>query len=681
MASASLIGVDVGGTFTDHISINDDGSITALKVPTDTTDLPSSVIEGARQMGVAQARAFNHASTTGLNAVLTRNLPKIGFLATEGHRDILDMGRAWRPLEGQTNPHWRRSFGDAAQPIVPRYLRRGIHERILADGEVLFELDEAQAVEQLELLRRCGVEGVAICLINAYVEPRHEQRVRDLVEQHLPGVRCSISSDVSPLAKEYGRASTTVIDVMMKTVMQDYADRLREGLGALGLGVPVNFADCAATLAPDTLALQRPSALIFSGPAAGTVSGAYFGAAVGRENLICCDVGGTSTDISIVMGGKPVVQTTFDIEHDLIVNTLANEVITLGAGGGSIVAVGAAGELRVGPESAGGRPGPACYDRGGSAPTMTDACLLIGLIAEEGFAGGTMRLASELSQQAFDSLETPLSADQRIAHSYRIGLHNIAEGILDIAIRHAVDPRDYDIVAYGSAGPMLLGAVLEDVGARSVIVPPHPGLFSALGLLSTDQVFVRSRSAYVTLDADAVDQMNDVFGEMERDLLAALQRSRGEVTITRTFDGRLAGQTWDTPFVAVPDGTLGAADLDTMIERFHVAYEARWGKRFAAHAVEGVTYRVQVTLPTEKVSYPERETGEGPPPRAGEVELRHLGEPMTAVVYERAALRRGDRIDGPALVREEMASTHVGAGQVAEVGRYGELIITMRDEG
>jgi N-methylhydantoinase A len=676
MPSPSLIGVDVGGTFTDHISINDDGSITALKVLTDSTDLPHGVLEGARQLGVEKARSFNHASTAGMNAIITRRLPKIGFLSTEGHRDILDMGRAWRPLDGQTNPHWRRSFGDSARPIVPRYLRRGIHERVLATGEVLFELDEKQAIEQLKVLGRCGVQGVAICLINAYVNPTHEEHLRELVERYLPDARISISSEVSPLAKEYARASTTVIDVMMKTVMRDYADELGAGLG---LKHPVNFADCAATLAPERLALERPSSLIYSGPAAGTMSSAHFGAAVGRPNLICCDVGGTSTDISIVMEGKPVVQTTFQIEHDLIVNTLANEIVTLGAGGGSIVAVGSTGELRVGPESAGSQPGPACYGRGGTQPTTTDACLLIGLLDPENFAGGAIRLDPDLAQQAFESLETPLSQDQRIAHAYRIGLHNIGQGILDIAIKHAVDPRDYDIVAYGSAGPMLLPAILEDIGARSVLVPPYPGLFSALGLLSTDQVFVRSRSAYVMLDPDAVEQMNDVYREMERDLLDALEMSADQVSVKRSFDGRLAGQTWDTPFVDVPGGTLAAPDVERMIENFHAAYEARWGNRFESHGVEGVTYRVQVTVPTEKVSYQRFEAAAGEPPPVGTVELEYLGDPVSASVYRRSDLRSGHRLQGPALVREEMATSHIGAGQVATVGDFGELLITSRE--
>src|SRR3954447_7824284 len=218
----TMIAVDVGGTFTDVVSLRD-GEISTAKVSTNYTDVTAPVLEGAATLGVERSQVFNHASTHGLNAVITRRLPKIGFLTTEGHRDILDMGRVLRPPHALLDPRWRRSFGDAARPLVPRYLRRGIRERITADGEVLFDLDEAQAREQLAVLARCEVEGVAICLINAYVNAAHEQRLRELVRDVLGDIPCSISSEVSPLAKEYPRASTTVIDAQMKIIYSSYS--------------------------------------------------------------------------------------------------------------------------------------------------------------------------------------------------------------------------------------------------------------------------------------------------------------------------------------------------------------------------------------------------------------------------------------------------------------------------
>jgi N-methylhydantoinase A len=244
-----VLGVDVGGTFTDVVAFRD-GRIEVTKVPSDREDPAGPVVEGARRLGVDGSAVFNHASTMGLNAVITRRLPKIGFLTTEGFRDMLDKGRVWRPLDGQTDPAWRRSFGDAGRPLVPRYLRRGVTERMLADGTALVELDEDHALRQLAVLRRCNVEGVAICLLSSYVNPAHEQRLRELAREVLGDVAISISSETSPLAKEYARASTAVIDVFMKLIFTAYAHRLDADLRGLGFAGELNFTDCTATLLP-----------------------------------------------------------------------------------------------------------------------------------------------------------------------------------------------------------------------------------------------------------------------------------------------------------------------------------------------------------------------------------------------------------------------------------------------
>src|SRR3954447_7702793 len=399
-----MLGVDVGGTFTDVVAFRD-GQIRTTKVPTDVKATEQGVLEGAKAVGVEQSTLFNHASTAGLNAIITRRLPKVAFITTDGHRDMLDIGRTWRPLEAMTDPTWRRSFGDANAPLVPRYLRRGIRERVTAAGEQLIPLDEDHVREQLQVLKRCEVDGVAICLLNAYVDHRHEERVRELATEVLGNdVACSISSDVSPLAKEYARASTTVVDVFMKIIYSSYSQRLRSGLSDLGFDGRLNFADCAAMLVASDYAMEAPFKIVFAGPAAGTVSGAHFGGLIGDGNLLCADVGGTSCDISIVTDGKPFVQTEFELEHDLIVNALSNEISSIGAGGGSIVSVSSAGELQVGPESAGSDPGPACYGRGGTQPTMTDAALLMGILDPERFAGGAMSLDVDLARKAFEDL-------------------------------------------------------------------------------------------------------------------------------------------------------------------------------------------------------------------------------------------------------------------------------------
>jgi N-methylhydantoinase A len=669
-----MLAVDVGGTFTDVIGFRD-GRIEAIKVPTDPERTEESVLAGAEELGADGWAVFNHASTVGLNAVLTRRLPKVALLTTEGHRDVLDIARCWRPLEALTDAGWRRSFGDSSRPLVPRYLRRGIHERITADGDVLIELDEEQARAELERLRRCDVEGVAICLLNAYVNPVHERRLREMSAEVLGDIPCSVSCAVSPLAKEYARASTTVIDVFMKLIYTAYAEQLDRGLRAQGFAGSMCFADSAATLLEFDYALRTPFRLVFSGPAAGAMASAHFGALIGDESLLCCDVGGTSSDISIVTGGSPHLNTTFALEPDLLVNALSIELGTLGAGGGSIVSVTPAGEIQVGPESAGGDPGPACYGRGGTAPTMTDAFVAMGILDPDRFNAGRMRLDPERSLEAFRALDSPLALDQRISYAYRTGLNNVREGLVDVAVARGLDLRDFSLMAFGAAGPLMLPAVLDQAGARRVIVPPYPGLFSALGLLSTDRVYSDSQSAYMVLTPEAAPRIHEVFQRMEARLREQLPAG-AEVTVKRTFDGRLVGQSWDTPFVGVQDGPIDEHAVVKMIARFHDEYELRYGNRFDAMPVEGVTYRVQLIVGSPRIAYPSIEAGGALVEPDRTIGLRCLGaRNRRAGEHERERLRAGDVVLGPAIVREPTSTTHLFAGQRATVGGFGELVI------
>jgi N-methylhydantoinase A len=673
-----MIGVDVGGTFTDLVAVRD-GRIQTVKVATVAGNTERGVLNGAAEIGVQDAPMFNHASTHGLNAVITRNLPKVAFLTTAGHRDILDAGRGWRPAEGLTDPSWRRSFGDAARPLVPRYLRRGIRERRTADGKVLIPLDEDQARGELELLSRCNVQGVAICLLHAYVDGVNEIRLRELVRETLGDIPVSISSEVSPLAKEYARASTTVVDVFMRIIYGQYTERLATGLAELGFTGDLNFADCSAALVPAQTAMQAPYRIVFSGPAAGTVASAHFGGLIGAANLLCADVGGTSCDISLVTGSEPYVNTTFELEYDLVVNALSNEISSIGAGGGSIVSVGPTGELQVGPGSAGADPGPACYGLGGTVPATTDTCLLMGIVDPDGFAGGRMKLDPELSRRAFEALDSPLAYDQRIGYAFHIGVNNIAEGLVNVAVQHGIDPRDYSLVAYGAAGPMLLPAALELVHAAEVIVPPHPGLFSALGLVSSDLVFSESRTAYTMLTPDSAPAIDELYRVMEEQLRARLPGEyRASATFTRTFDGRLYGQTWETPFVSVSSGTIDDAAISQMTASFHDTYVERSGNRFEFVPVQAVTFRVQAVIDSPKVEYPrlpERAAEEPVPVKRSRPILYLRADPVTAEEYDRGDLMAGDQISGPAVIREPTSTTFVVPNQTATVGPYGELRI------
>ena len=668
----TLFGVDVGGTFTDVVMVRD-GEIFVTKVPSVPSEPERAVLEGARRFGVADAAVFNHASTKGLNALLTRSLPKIGFLTTDGHRDILDQGRAWRPWSGQLDPRWRRSFGDAMRPLVERYLRRGVVERMTAEGTALIPLDEEQARRELELLKRCEVRGLAICLLNAYAAPAHEVRLVELARETFGAdFPISVSHTVGPRIKEYPRASTTVIDVLMKLIYAGYADRLSDGLAEQRFAGRLNFADCTAALVPWRDALEAPHRILFAGPAAGAASCVSLGRAIGDGNLIGCDVGGTSTDVTIIVDGAPFLGDSFELEWDMVVNTLATEVSSVGAGGGSIVGVSTSGDITVGPGSAGAVPGPPCYRRGGTLPTVTDACLLMGILDPTGFAAGQMELDVDASMRAFAALHCAFPLKERVATAWRVALNNIAEEVMNVAVRHGADLRDFSLVAFGAGGPMLLAGALALTGARRLIVPPHPGLFSALGLLTTDLVYAESRSAYHMLEPGQAGAIERILAELEAQLRARLAPGVPAV-LRRSFDARIVGQSWDTPFVAIPSGPV---DTGTLTAGFHDEYLRRNGQNFPDMPVQGVAWRVQLVAPSIKAELKPIAKQDGPPLSTGMRLLRHAFEAeVEARLYDRAALGAGASIGGAAIITEPLSTILVLPGQTATVGRLGEIVI------
>ncbi|KHL02474.1 hydantoinase/oxoprolinase family protein [Sinomonas humi] len=674
-----LVSVDVGGTFTDIVSV-EDGVIHTTKVPTDLVDSARGVLKGADEVGVRDALVFNHASTAGLNALLTRNLPKVGLITTIGQRDILDIGSNIRPHEAIADPRWRRSFGDANRPLVPRYLRRTVPERMKADGSVFLPLDEDAARREIRVLGRCNVEGVAIGLLNAWTNGVHEQRLAELVREELGDIPVVMSHAVSPVAPEYPRISTTVIDAMMKVIYGDYSGRLQNGLSERGFTGSLNFGDCAAMLAPVETAMDRPSRVVFSGPAAGTTASAHFGRLIGRGNLICVDVGGTSTDVSIVLDGQPIINTSLELEPDMVVTTLSNEIASVGAGGGSLITVGPGGEIQVGPGSAGADPGPACYGRGGVQPTMTDAAVLMGILSPENFLGGKATLDYAAAVRAFESLDTPLSFEQRVQDAFRIGLHNIAEGIVDIVIRNGVDPREFSLVIFGAGGPMLIPSLLDMVKVREAVIPPHPGLFSAIGLLSSDMVFMESQSLMIPLDESAVYAIDAVFEKLEQKVRDEIGSNSSVAKFVRTFDARMAGQAFETAFIDAPDGDIGTRQIEEMVAKFHAVYEQRAGNKFESMPVEAVTFRVQavVEMPKAEFGAVPRRT-EGTPQPIGDLELKYLrdGEKRTGNRFERDDLLDGDVIHGPAVVHERLSTTFVPAGFVLQVGSLGEFVIEL----
>ena len=447
-----------------------------------------------------------------------------------------------------------------------------------------------------------------MCFLHAYRNGEHERQVRDLAREILGDVPVSISSETAPLIREYQRASTTVIDVLMKVLYGEYTDRLVHGLADAGFTGAFNYADCSAHLLPHEYAMERPYQLVFGGPAGAAVAAAHLGAAIGDRDLLCADVGGTSADISVVVDGEPWSSSTFEIEHDMFVNAPTINIVTLGAGGGSIISATPEGAIATGPDSAGAQPGPACYGDGGDRPTVTDAAAMIGILGD-GLLGGRKVLRTDLARKAFEGLDTPLGLGDRVRHGWQMAINHIAEGLLNIAIRRGLDTRSFSLVACGAAGPMLLPFLLDQFPIARVVVPPHPGLFSALGLVSTDRVYSDHRGRYLVLGPHAAPAVDELYREIEQRLLRGIPDA-ADAQIVRTFDARFYGQSWETPLVEAPAGTIDEAAIESMIASFRSAYEKVNGLAFAGIPVEAVTFRVQAVLGGEQGLVPRAARGD-----------------------------------------------------------------------
>src|SRR5579885_1446545 len=678
------IGIDTGGTFTDVVVGDETGILSVGNALTSRERISRGILEGlavaAAPLGIElralleQTAVFIYGSTRATNAILEGKTARTTLLTTAGFPDTLV-----RREGGKTNP-WDYSR-DYPDPYVPRHLTFEIAERITSAGAVYQPLDEAAAREVLDRLRALRVEAVAVSFLWSIANPAHELRMGRLIEEKLPGIPYTLSHLVNPILREYRRTSCAAIDASLKPLMQAHLRAMEADLRDAGLGGELLPAVSLGGVMHIEDVIAKPIHMVRSGPSLAPLLGQAVGAAeAGASEVIICDTGGTSFDVSLVRGGRPVFSrdTWLGPRYTGHLTGLSSvDARSIGAGGGSIAGIDSGGLLCVGPESAGADPGPACYGKGGERPTLTDACLLIGILDPHRFACGQMMLQPELARAAFDRLDCHLSLEQRVGCAWSMGLNNIAEGLIDIAIKHGVDPRDYTLIAYGAAGPMLLPSIMDLVHVRRVVIPPHPGLFSALGLLSSDLVYADSRSAYTVLGPEAAETIDRVYRAMEESLLSRIRADRRQVEVVRSFDGRLLGQTWETPFVDVPAGPITPATIARMVANFHEVYERRTGNRFEAIPVQGVTYRVQVVVPSSKVGYAPIGERNGQAMASGRpVRLRYLSDgELMAREYRRDDLRRGDRIEGPAVIREAMSTTFVPLDHRASVGTYGEIVV------
>jgi N-methylhydantoinase A len=646
------IGIDIGGTFTDLIA-SDDGSITVVKVPSTPSD-PSIAFADALARVQGSADEVRHGTTVATNAVLTRTGADIGFVTTQGFRHLLQLARQDRP--SLYDVRVRRP--DA---LVPPHRCVGIPERLGPHGEVIAGLDENAAREALERLR--GVDGVAITLLHSYADASHEQRVADLAREVLGDVSISVSSDVLPEFREYERASTTTLNAYVQPVVSSYLGRVRS---AATTNVGVMWSGGAVRSIEHTI--RSPINTMFSGPAAGVLGAAWAARACGSDDVITIDMGGTSADVATIDGGRAAIAEESSIDG-LPFRTPSLDVISVGAGGGSIAWVDEGGALRVGPASAGADPGPACYGRGGTDATVTDAQVVLGYLGGHDLAGGELTLDVDAAIAAVDRVadRAGLERDEAAEGVLRVVRATMSRAIRSVTVERGKDARRYALVAFGGAGPLHGTALARELGITTVIVPPFPGALAALGLLVATRRAEASRSRPVVAEAANDGVLLALVGELSEKVVAELRDEGVAADSTSTFvDCRYEGQSHELRIeVRSPRFAAVAA-------AFHDAHRARYGFDRRDVAVEAVTFRVSASGPEVPLPFSapvDREPSQTETRRIAGVEAR---------IYERATLPADLVIDGPAVITELDSTTWIDEASSAVVHPSGSLIVTLR---
>ena len=681
------IGIDVGGTFTDLVAVDEcTGRFVTIKAPSTPEDQSSGLMEAVAATGIEgkDITSIIHGCTVTINAVLTRTGVKTGLLTTDGFRDVLVMGRGQRPSSAQFDPRWRRSFSDSMQPLIPRYLRRTVSERVDCDGRVFIPLNTEDVGRELAFLDKCGVEALAICLFNSYISPQHEQRLGQMARELLPHTYISVSSEVHPAFKEFPRLSTCVLNAYVGPVMDRYLSHTEERLQEFGYKGALLVMQSNGGLIVSSVVRERPVYTVQSGPVGGAVAARYIGEITGEPNLIAMDIGGTSCDVTIVTAGQNTVTPELEIEHDLMVSLPSIQVKSVGSGAGSIAWIDRLGALKVGPQSAGSMPGPACYGRGGTQATVTDALVLRGTLIPQHFLGGGMKIYPQEAGRAMGPLGQHLGFN--LAQTGKavcdVLVASVSEAAKEISLYSGIDRGDYYMLAYGSAGPVFASEVGREIGVKGVIVPPFPGEMCAFGLVMSDLRLDWGESVVKQLGTLLVKELAAVYQRLEARVLEMFQRQGidpDQVVLNRYFDGRYMGQTWDTFSVPVPSGEIGGACKEEMSQNFHQAHKRSWGYNLPTYSVKLIMARVSGTAAREKPQLPHIESG-GESPQEAFLEDAQVyfdrEEHSTVPLYQREKLKSGNRIKGPAIIQQRTSTTVLLHGDEAVVDTYGNLRIT-----
>jgi N-methylhydantoinase A len=686
MRDGLRVGVDIGGTFTDFAVVDDVHRLVRVeKVLTSVGAAERSVLAGIDKLDAARpglardAAAIIHATTLVTNTILERKGARTGLVTTEGFRDLLEIQR-------EVRYDIYDMFIQLPEPIVPRRLRIGVVERVLADGSVRVPLDEASVRRAAAQLRTAGVEAVAVVFLHSYRNPEHERRTGEILAEELPGVVISLSHEVHPEPKEYERTSTVVLDAYVKRVTENYLDRLSAGLSDRGYPhrLFVMLSNGGTTTAEHAKAV--PIQLVESGPAAGVEAASFIGRAMGVDRLLSFDMGGTTAKLCIVEKGRAGRSRLFEVDRvkrfkagsGLPVAVPVYDLLEIGAGGGSIARVDSLGLVQVGPDSAGAAPGPVCYGLGASEPTVTDTDLVLGYIDENSFLGGEMRLDRAAAEAAIDkqlASKTGMSIEQVAAGVHQIVNETMASAARQYVAEKGHAPSELTMVAFGGAGPVHAVGMARKLGCPRVIIPPFPGVMSALGLLAAPVAFERSQAVRCSIDAVNPSELEEMAQRLSNSARSNLPEDVQPV-VRLSIDLCYSGQDHALE-ITVPDGPITAEALGRAKDDFVSAYHELYGKIDDDNPIELATLRVVLTAAAPELPFPAPAGGPPSEPASRRRLVEPDGSATEAPVYQRASLPKGQAIVGPALIEERETTTVLGRGDVLTVHANGSLVIAL----
>jgi N-methylhydantoinase A len=686
-----VIGVDVGGTFTDIVYCDmSTGDVAIHKVSTTPDDPSRAIIEGVTEICAAAGAApesidyLLHGTTTATNAVLEHKGARTGMVTNQGFRDIVHIARHQRAEHYSIMQElpWQN------RPLAPRRHRKVVRGRLIPPrGEELEPLSEDDVVAAARALKAEGVEAVAVCFLFSYLNPAHEDEAKRILIRELPGVFITTSSSVSPQFREFERFTTAALCAFVGPKMRTYIGKLDSSLREAGLNADLRIMASNGGVATPAMVEEKPVATLLSGLAAGVLGGAWVGALSGRRKLITFDIGGTSADIGLVVEGRYAEtdpRSTFIAGFPLLLPMI--DIHTIGAGGGSIAYLDQGGAFRVGPRSAGAVPGPAAYARGGRQPTVTDANLVLGRLDKDDFLGGAMKLDEEAANRVIEKLANELGLGKLEAAEGVLTVinSNMANAIRSRTVQKGVDPREFALVAFGGAGPLHGAEVAQALGIPEVIVPPYPGITSAMGLLTTDLKYDAIRTQFQVSGKVDLNRLNADLFEMERRLAAQFAADHLDpdgLTFVRDGDLRYVGQGYELK-IPFPGGVLKNADLERVWELFHQAHQREYGHHFTGNQIEIVNVRVSGigAMPKiQKIKPAEGGSLKAARTRAGQCMFRVAGElkSFETVFYRRPLLPVEEKFSGPAVVLQKDSTTIVPPGWSAINDRGGNLILSV----